>query len=107
MTARERFLALLGDPCVCSEEVADVCLSMAEDAVLDYIGRESLPTSAESIMIKLAIIYYNRLGNEGETARSEGGISQSFCTDIPEDIQRQLWNYPRKVGVIHSETDEE
>jgi hypothetical protein len=51
---------------------------------------------------------YNRLGSEGEAARSEGGISQTFCTDIPDDIKRQLaYNYPRKVGVIHSETIEE
>jgi hypothetical protein len=107
MTKLEKLLVLLGNPCECNEETAEVCLSMAEDAVLDYIGRDQLPKGAENIVIKLAVIYYNRLGNEGETSRSEGGISQSFSTDIPMDIQRQLWNYPRKVGVIHSETVEE
>jgi hypothetical protein len=80
---------------------------MARDAVLDYIGRDTLPNGAESIVIKLAVIYYNRLGNEGENSRSEGGISQSFSNDIPADILRQLQNYPRKVGVIYSETIEE
>ena len=107
MTALDKLLVLLGNPCECNAETAEVCLSMAEDAVLDYIGRDTIPKSAESITIKLAVIYYNRLGNEGESSRSEGGISQSFCTDIPEDIKRQLQNYPRKVGVIHSETVEE
>ena len=80
---------------------------MAEDAVLDYTGRDKLPKGAESIVIKLAVIYYNRLGNEGENSRSEGGISQSFSNDIPVDILRQLQNYPRKVGVIRNETIEE
>lgn len=103
----DRLLVLLGNPCECSEETAEVCLQMAQDKVLDYIGRESLPKGAESIVVQLAVIYYNRLGNEGENSRSEGGISQTFNTDIPMDIQRQLWNYPRKVGVIHSETVEE
>lgn len=103
----DKLLVLLGNPCECNEDTAEVCLDMAKDAVLDYIGRDSIPKGAESIVIKLAVIYYNRLGNEGETARAEGGISQSFCTDIPEDIKRQLQNYPRKVGVIHSETVEE
>lgn len=103
----DRLLVLLGNPCECEAEAAETCLSMAESAVLDYIGRDVLPKGAESIVIKLAVIYYNRLGNEGEASRSEGGISQSFSTDIPMDIQRQLWNYPRKVGVIHSETVEE
>ena len=103
----ERLLILLGNPPECDRETIETCLSMAQDAVLDYIGRDSIPKGAESITIKLAVIYYNRLGNEGESSRSEGGISQSFCTDIPEDIKRQLQNYPRKVGVIHSETVEE
>ena len=107
MTALDKLLVLLGNPCECNAETAEVCLSMAEDAVLDYIGRDKIPKGAESIVIKLAVIYYNRLGNEGEAARTEGGISQSFCTDIPEDIRRQLYNYPRKVGTIHNETDEE
>jgi hypothetical protein len=80
---------------------------MARDAVRDYIGRSELPAGADSIAVKLAVIYYNRLGNEGENSRSEGGITQTFSTDIPDDIKRQLWNYPRKVGVIHSETIEE
>ena len=107
MTALDKLLVLLGNPCECNAETAEVCLSMAKDAVLDYIGRDTIPKGAESIVIKLAVIYYNRLGNEGESSRSEGGISQSFCTDIPDDIKRQLYNYPRKVGVIHSETVEE
>ena len=102
----DKLLVLLGNPCECNRETVEVCLSMAEDAVLDCIGRSELPTGAESIVIKLAVIYYNRLGNEGETARSEGGISQSFCTDIPDDIKRQLQNYPRKVGVIHATVEE-
>lgn len=107
MTRLEKLLALLGDPHGCDENTANVCLSMAEDAVLDYIGRDAIPKGADSIVVKLAVIYYNRLGNEGEAVRSEGGISQTFCTDIPEDIRRQLYNYPRKVGTIHNETDEE
>ena len=102
-----RLLILLGNPPESEVETAEVCLSMAQDAVLDYIGRDALPKGAESIVIKLAVIYYNRLGNEGENSRSEGGISQSFSNDIPADILRQLRNYPRKVGVIHSETVEE
>ena len=103
----DKLLVLLGNPCECNEEMAGACLDMAQSKVLDYIGREVLPKGAESIVIQLAVIYYNRLGNEGETSRTEGGISQSFNADIPTDILRQLWNYPRKVGVIHSETVEE
>lgn len=103
----ERLLILLENPPECDRETVETCLSMAQDAVLDYIQRDELPKAAESVVIKLAVIYYNRLGNEGESSRTEGGISQSFITDIPKDIQRQLWRWPPKVGVIHSETVEE
>ena len=106
MTTLDKLLVLLGNPRECNVETAEVCLSMAQDAVLDYIGRPEIPKGAESIVIKLAVIYYNRLGNEGETARTEGGISQSFCNDIPEDIKKQLRNYPRKVGVIRETVEE-
>lgn len=102
-----RLLLLLGEPPEPDVDTARECLSLAQAAVLDYIGREQLPKNAESIVIKLAVIYYNRLGNEGENSRTEGGISQSFCTDVPEDIKRQLRNYPRKVGVILNETVKE
>lgn len=102
-----QLLVLLGYPCGCENDTIEVCLSMAESAVLNIIGRETLPKGAESIVVKLAVIYYNRIGNEGENSRTEGGISQSFSNDIPADILRELENYPRKVGVIHSETVEE
>lgn len=95
----DKLITLLGD---CDEAVADVMLSMAYDAVLDYIGRDTLPTRLENVVVRLAVIYYNRQGNEGETSRSEGGISQSFSADIPDDIIRILKNYPRKVGYIET-----
>lgn len=99
---REKLLALLGG-CACADEVTvDVLLSTAQDAVLDYIGRDELPKRLESVVVRLAVIYYNRMGNEGETARTEGGISQTFSADIPADIIRQLKNYPKKVGVINA-----
>ena len=95
----DKLITLLGD---CDEAVADVMLSMAYDAVLDYIGRDALPTRLENVVVRLAVIYYNRQGNEGEISRSEGGISQSFSADIPDDIIRILKNYPRKVGYIET-----
>lgn len=101
-----RLLILLGNPPECDMATVETCLSMAEAAVLDYIQRDTLPKGAESVVIKLAVIYYNRLGNEGESSRTEGGISQSFITDVPKDIQRQLWRWPPKVGVIHETVEE-
>lgn len=99
---KEKLLALLGGVACGDEVIVDVVLSMAVNAVLDYISRETLPKRLQDVAVRLAVIYYNRIGNEGETARTEGGISQSFNTDIPDDIIRQLKNYPKKVGVINA-----
>ena len=42
---------------------------------------------------KLAVINYNRLGIEGETQRSEGGITNYLETGIPKDIRQGLNSY--------------
>ena len=42
---------------------------------------------------KLAIINYNRLGLEGETQRSEGGVTNYLETGIPKDIRLGLNRY--------------
>ena len=102
----DRLLRLLGNPPECEKQTVEDCLELAIDAFKDKTGREAIPKSAESLVVRIAIIYYNRLGNEGENSRTEGGISQSFSSDLPIDILKQLQNYPRKVGVIHETIEE-
>ena len=103
----DRLLRLLDNPPECEVQAVADSLELAIDAFKDKTGRTSVPKSAESLVIRIAIIYYNRRGNEGENSRTEGGISQSFSDDLPMDILKQLRNYPRKVGVILNETIEE
>lgn len=103
----ERLLRLLGNPPESDVRTAEDCLDIAIDIFKDKTGYSSVPKRAESLVIEIAIIKYNRLGNEGEHSRTEGGISQTFTDDLPMDILKQFRNYPRKVGVIHDETVEE
>lgn len=84
----------------------EILLSNAEDTVLDIIGRDSVPPRLESAVVQLALIAYNRQGAEGESSRSEGGMSASFLDDLPADMRRRLLNYPRKARVIRDEDDE-
>ena len=51
--------------------------------------------------MQLAIIAYNKRGAEGESSRSEGGISQSF-DGLPPELLARLKNYPRKAGVLYT-----
>ncbi|MCT3329628.1 phage head-tail connector protein [Lactiplantibacillus pentosus] len=66
-----------------------------DDAIqtcLDYT-RSKLSTPILIQAKRLAIIMYNEQGTEGETSRSEGGVSQSFETGIPNIIKTALAPY--------------
>lgn len=105
MTALETLKIRLGISNEKQDGLLAVLLDSAEDTILDVIGRDEMPARLISVQTELAVIAYNRQGAEGETARSEGGISRSFVSDLPSDMQKRLQNYPRKVGVIRANDD--
>lgn len=74
-------------------------LEDAETEILDYCNRDVLLARMFGLQRELAIVYYNRLGSEGESSRSEGGISVSYSTDIPENIKKRLNSYRRLKAV--------
>ena len=56
--------------------------ALLEDLITDaaafaqgYTGRETLPEGAGAVIVELAVISYNRLGTEGQSAHAEGSIS--------------------------------
>ena len=106
MTALERFKTLAGITDDTQDGLISVLLSDAGDAVCDYIGRDSVPERLVSVQVQLAIIAYNKRGAEGESSRSEGGISQSF-DGLPPELLARLKNYPRKAGVLYTADTEQ
>lgn len=98
----DKFVARLGDP-VSENDIPFVneLLSEAEDKILDITGRTAVPAQLDSLVVKLAVIAYNKRGAEGESSRSEGGISRAF-DDLPDDDKARLRNYPRKVGTVYA-----
>lgn len=74
---------------------------MLEDAivlVLDYTNREKMTDKLYYYARQLVVITWNQEGNEGETSRSEGGVSQRFITDIPGKLKAGLNNY--RIGKV-------
>ena len=61
-------------------------LEMAEEEILALTNRTVLIDRLKPAKRKWALIAYNRMGIEGETSRSEGGISASFV-EIPAEIK--------------------
>ena len=64
----------------------------AEDAILAHTKRVTLPTVLDSFVERIALIWYNREGIEGETSHSEGGISRSIEA-LPSDILNTINEY--------------
>lgn len=106
MTPLERFKLLAGITDDSQDGLITALLSDAEDSVRDYIGREEVPARLVSVQIQLAVIAYNKRGAEGESSRSEGGISQSF-DGLPPELLARLKNYPRKAGVLYTADSEQ
>ncbi|WP_369933695.1 MULTISPECIES: phage head-tail connector protein [Limosilactobacillus] len=78
---------------VTDDELLTDLLKEAETQVLDYTGQKKLVGSMSVYVKKLAVINYNRLGLEGETQRSEGGVTNYLETGIPKDIRQGLNRY--------------
>ena len=74
-------------------------LEDAEAEILDFCNRSVLLKKMEPLQRELAIIYYNRMGSEGESSRSEGGVSVSYSTEIPESLKARLIRYRRLKAV--------
>jgi hypothetical protein len=79
-------------------------LNEAEDFTKDKIGRDTIPNRLDSAVVLLAVIAYNKRGAEGESSRSEGGISRAF-DDLPVTLRERFNNYPRKVGTVYARDD--
>ena len=82
-------------------------LEDAEAEILDYCNRDVLLPRMLGLQRELAIIYYTRLGSEWEASRSEGGVSVSYSTDIPENIKRRLKSFRRLKAVRLANEDKE
>jgi len=77
-------------------ESDDVLLSLlledAKEFVLSYTNRTEIITGLQKTVRDMAVIALNRMGTEGESARSEGGESYSF-ENAPKHIYDVLDRY--------------
>lgn len=99
-TAKEIFLLHLPKDADPNDERVGALLLRAENTILDIIGRKSVPEQLLDVQAELALIYFNRIGTEGEKKRSEGEITSDYTDGVPSHILMRLKNYPKKVGVL-------
>ena len=75
------------------DELLELYLNQAMDEILSFCNRTDLVGGMQYIILDLAVIRFNRAGTEGETSRTEGGVSQSFIEGLPSnsDWLDSLW----------------
>jgi hypothetical protein len=72
-----------------SDELATILLEGAEATLLALTNRLLLPHYMSSLQVRLAVIRYNRMGMEGESARKEGSITIR-AEGIPKDMMDEI-----------------
>nr|WP_321303343.1 phage head-tail connector protein [uncultured Trichococcus sp.] len=99
----EKFIRFIGKSSMDANEqmvLEDIYDDAAMEA-LGYCNRDDIHIGMSTSIRDLAKIRYNQQGSEGETSRSEGGVSVTFEAGIPRKIRSQLNKYRvAKVGRI-------
>ncbi len=93
---------LLGLDGSSQDDLLLLLLEKASDYICGYCRIRELAAGLEGALLDLAVIYYNRLGTEGEVSRSEGGVGREFGSldqDLPKSFLAQLSPYVM-VGTV-------
>ena len=54
--------------------------------------RQETPAALQSAMVRLAVIFFNRMGMEGEREHTEGDVRRA-AQDLPEALRREIFSY--------------
>lgn len=82
----DKIQALLGPASLEQGPLLSVLIEDAEADLLSWTNRQTLPAGLEPTVRQLVILRYNKVGIEGQSSHSEGGVSRSFV-DLPADLQ--------------------
>lgn len=90
------------------DELLSLLMQMAEERLLELTNRSKMTPKLKSAKRNWALIAYNRLGMEGESSRSQGGISSAFI-DIPEEIMGAIraTRIARVGGKVHEKAEDQ
>jgi len=75
----------------------DLLLSLLSDAaalICALTWRDRVPPALYTAQVRLALIFYNRMGMEGETEHTEGDVKRS-AQDLPEALRREIFAFRR------------
>ena len=80
-----------------SEDEQAVCATLLEDAaalICALTWRKEVPAELENAQVRLAVVFYNRMGMEGEKDHQEGDVKRSV-TDLPGALRKEIFSFRR------------
>lgn len=92
----ENIKLLLGIASNEKDKLIQLLINHAIDDAKEISGREDI-VCMFSLIEKMVVYNYNRLGTEGLESESYGGVSYHYSADYPEAIMRSLKQYNRKL----------
>lgn len=95
-TMRDKLKLLLGIGGTDKDALLDAVIDMAGDDFLAMSNADDaeIPAAAESLILKMACVKYNTLGNEGLASQSYNGVSESY-EGYGDDIMLALQRFKR------------
>lgn len=54
--------------------------------------RDSVPDGLQNAQLRLGVIFFNRMGMEGEKEHTEGDIRRA-ADDLPDALRREIFSY--------------
>ena len=81
------------------DDLLKVLYAGTVEEFLDYTNRQDIPTGAESVLLNMLVVQYNRLGTQGLNSQSYSGVSEAYIDGYPQSIIKQLNRY-RKLKMV-------
>ena len=90
---------LLSDLRLRLPDAADTSDALLSSLLLDAAAliraltwREQVPDGLQNAQVRLAVIFFNRMGMEGEKEHAEGDVRRA-AEDLPENLRREIFSY--------------
>ena len=82
-----------------SDDTLSVLIAQSKSEICNYLNT-SYDTKYDYLCIDMVIYRYNRLGSEGMTAQSYSGASETYLSEYPDYVIRQLNSFKKKWGAL-------
>lgn len=89
-TKLQRLQIRLGASAIGKDALLEELLAGAEDNLKLETKRKTLPPEADTLIIRIAVVDFNRIGTEGQQSQSFSGVSDTWIDGYPDDIKRSI-----------------